>query len=218
MLQHASTYEIMRPEDVGLAKSNLVLGKHSGRHAFRDRVRELGFELDEFETNRAFQEFKKLADKKKDVYDGDLEAIIMNVDNASLGPWTLKSLDVRTSTDQPAQATVVLIDEANAETSATASGDGPIAAAFQALEQVTGVTLVLKNFELHSATIGEDAQGEVTVTVEHDGASYRGNGTSVDIVEAGSRACLEVINRILRRRSIGGDDLDSTANMERATI
>jgi 2-isopropylmalate synthase len=98
MLQHASTYEIMRPEDVGLSKSNLVLGKHSGRHAFRDRVSNLGFDLDEFETNRAFQEFKKLADKKKDVYDGDIEAIIMNVDNVSAGPWTLKSLDVQSST------------------------------------------------------------------------------------------------------------------------
>ena len=111
MLQHASTYEIMRPEDVGLAKSNLVLGKHSGRHAFRDRVRELGFALDEFETNRAFKEFKKLADKKKDVYDGDIEAIIMNVDNASSGPWVLKSLQVQTSTDKPAQAAVVLMGD-----------------------------------------------------------------------------------------------------------
>ena len=218
MLQHASTYEIMRPEDVGLAKSNLVLGKHSGRHAFRDRVRELGFDLDEFETNRAFQEFKKLADKKKDVYDGDIEAIIMNVDNASVGPWSLRSLAVRTSTDQPATATVVLLGEDNKEVTATASGDGPIAAAFLALEEVTGVSLVLKNFELHSASMGEDAQGEVTVTVEHDGASYRGNGTSVDIVEAGSRACLEVTNRILRRRQLGKPDIDSTANMERATI
>jgi 2-isopropylmalate synthase len=218
MLQHASTYEIMRPEDVGIAKSNLVLGKHSGRHAFRDRVRELGFELDEFETNRVFQEFKKLADKKKEIYDGDIEAIIMNVDNASTGPWTLKSLEVQTSTDQPAKATVVLIDEDNARASVTATGDGPVAAAFQALEGVTGVRIVLRNFELHSASIGEDAQGEVTVTVEHEGASYRGNGTSVDIVEAGCRACLEVINRILRRRRRGDGDLDPTANMERATI
>ena len=88
MLQHASTYEIMRPTDVGLSDSNLVLGKHSGRHAFRDRVTELGFELDDFEVNRAFQEFKRLADKKKDMYDGDIEAIIMNVDNSSAGPWT----------------------------------------------------------------------------------------------------------------------------------
>jgi len=218
MLQHASTYEIMRPEDVGLSKSNLVLGKHSGRHAFRDRVRELGFELDDFETNRAFQEFKRLADKKKDVYDGDIEAIIMNVDNASTGPWILKSLEVKTNTDEPADASVTLIGEDGKETKISAKGDGPIAAAFQALEQVTGVVLTLKKFELHSASIGEDAQGEVTVTVEHDGDSYRGNGTSVDIVEAGSRACLEVMNRILRRRQRGRDEGGAAADVERATI
>ena len=88
------------------------------------------------------------------MYDGDIEAIIMNVDNASVGPWTLKSLAVQTSTDQEAQATVVLVGEEGTETSETASGDGPIAAAFQALEKVTGVTLTLKNFELHSATVG----------------------------------------------------------------
>ena len=81
MLQHASTYEIMKPVDIGISKSNLILGKHSGRHAFRDRVEDLGFDLDEFEVNRAFREFKKLADKKKDMYDGDIEAIIMHVDH-----------------------------------------------------------------------------------------------------------------------------------------
>ncbi len=203
MLQHASTYEIMRPEDVGLSKSNLVLGKHSGRHAFRDRARELGFELDEFETNRAFQEFKKLADKKKDVYDGDIEAIIMNADSATSGPWTLKSLQVQTHTDQPATATVTLIDERGENTTRSAHGDGPVAAAFLALEEVTGIELTLKNFELHSSSIGEDAQGEVTVTVDYDGDAYRGRGASVDIVEAGCRACLEVMNRILRREQHG---------------
>jgi 2-isopropylmalate synthase len=218
MLQHSSTYEIMRPEDVGLSRSNLVLGKHSGRHAFRDRVRELGFELDEFETNRAFQDFKKLADRKKDVYDGDIEAIIMNADNATTGPWTLKSLQVRTRTDSPAVATVVLVGEDGKESTATAEGDGPIAAAVQALEDLTGAVITLKNFELHSASTGEDAQGEVTVSVEHDGDSYRGRGTSVDIVEAGCRACLEVINRILRRRSRDGNDPDASARMERALI
>jgi 2-isopropylmalate synthase len=112
----------------------------------------------------------------------------------------------------------VLLGEDDTKTSLTADGDGPIAAAFQALEQVTGVVLTLKKFELHSASMGEDAQGEVTVTVEHDGDSYRGNGTSVDIVEAGSRACLEVMNRILRRRKRDTGDTDSTANVERATI
>jgi len=217
MLQHASTYEIMRPEDVGLAKSSLVLGKHSGRHAFRDRLVELGFELDEFETNRAFKEFKKLADKKKDVYDGDLESLVMNAGSASSGPWTLQSLEVQTHTDQPATAAIDLIFEDGSKVSASAHGDGPIAAAFQALEQATGVELVLKNFELHSASIGEDAQGEVTVSVEYDNQSFRGRGASVDIVEAGCRACLEVINRILRRKdrgAVGAPEDDST----RATI
>jgi 2-isopropylmalate synthase len=217
MLQHASTYEIMRPEDVGLAKSSLVLGKHSGRHAFRDRLVELGFELDEFETNRAFQEFKKLADKKKDVYDGDLESLVMNAGGASSGPWTLQSLEVQTHTDQPATAAVNLVFEDSKEVSELAHGDGPIAAAFLALEQATGVELVLQNFELHSASIGEDAQGEVTVTVEHDGQSFRGHGASVDIVEAGCRACLEVMNRILRRADRGPADMPS-GDATRATI
>ncbi len=217
MLQHASTYEIMRPEDVGLSRSNLVLGKHSGRHAFRNRVRELGFELDEFETNRAFQAFKKLADKKKDIYDGDIEAIIMNVDSASAGPWILKSLSVQTESEQPATATVVLIGEDGTEVSESASGDGPVAAAFLALENVTGIVLLLKSFELRSASMGEDAQGEVTVTVEHDGSSYRGHAASVDIVEAGSRACLEVMNRLLRRGRRGAPDGENP-NINRASI
>jgi 2-isopropylmalate synthase len=217
MLQHASTYEIMRPEDVGLSRSNLVLGKHSGRHAFRARVKELGFEIDEFETNRAFKEFKKLADKKKDVYDGDIEAIIMNVDSETVGPWHLKSLSVQTSSEQPATATVFLIGEEGSEVSATATGDGPVAAAFLALENVTGVNISLKNFELRSASMGEDAQGEVTVTVEHDGNSYRGRGASVDIVEAGSRACLEVMNRLLRRNSRGERNNDDP-DINRASI
>ncbi len=217
MLQHASTYEIMRPEDVGLSKSNLVLGKHSGRHAFRDRVAELGFELDEFETNRAFQEFKKLADKKKDVYDGDIEALILNAGGASSGPFTLKSLEVQTHTEQPATASIALLNEAGEEVTESAHGDGPIAAAFLALEKATGVEMTLRNFELHSASIGEDAQGEVTVTVEIDGQSFRGRGASVDIVEAGCRACLEVMNRILRRRARGESPANSTQSTH-ATI
>jgi 2-isopropylmalate synthase len=216
MLQHASTYEIMRPGDVGISRSNLVLGKHSGRHAFRDRVRELGFELDEFETNRAFQDFKKLADKKKDLFDGDIEAIIMNVDSESAGPWILQSLAVTTHSDRPATANVELLDEQGKTHIGSASGDGPVAAAFQALAKVTGVQLELRNFELHSASMGEDAQGEVTVTVEHDGLSYRGHGASVDIVEAGSRACLEVMNRLIRRGR--RDEHRTDTGIDRATI
>ncbi len=217
MLQHASTYEIMRPEDVGLSKSNLVMGKHSGRHAFRDRVKQLGFDLDEFETNRAFQEFKKLADKKKDIYDGDIESIIMNASGSSSGPWTLKSLEVRTHTDEPATATVSLISEDDVEISESAYGDGPVAAAFKALEVATGVDVILRNFELHSTSIGEDAQGEVTVTVEIDEQSFRGRGASVDIVEAGCRACLEVMNRALRRRA-RGENLAADLSVTHANV
>ncbi len=218
MLQHASTYEIMRPTDVGLNDSNLVLGKHSGRHAFRDRVSDLGFDLDEFEVNRAFGEFKKLADKKKDMYDGDIEAIIMNVDNSSTGPWTMKSLHVTSSTESDATATVVLLDESGAEHSRSAEAPGPVEAAFKALEEITGVNLTLRNFELHSATVGDDAQGEVTVTVDYEDQPYRGHGISIDIVEAGSRAYLEVLNRILRRRGRGLDKTSTPADINRASI
>ena len=210
MLQHASTYEIMKPEEVGLSHTNLVLGKHSGRHAFKDRVKELGFDLDEFETNRAFKDFKKLADKKKDIYDGDIESIIMNVSGSISGPWSLKSLDVQTKTDKPASVTLTLIGEDGKNISESACADGPVAAVFKALENATGVNMILRNFELHSTSIGEDALGEVTVTVEINNQIYRGRGTSVDIVEAGCRAGLEVMNRTLRRRARGDINTDKS--------
>ncbi len=218
MLQHHSTYEIMRPGDVGINKSKLVHGKHSGRHAFRDRVKRLGFALDEFETNRAFQEFKKLADRKKDIYDGDIEAIIMNVNSSSSGPWILTSLKVISATAEQSTATLKLIDENGDERIETAKADGPVEAAFSVLESMTGIDLILKNFELHSATVGEDAQGEATVTVEYNGQSYRGHGTSTDIVEAACRAYLEVINRILRRRERGLEDGHLASDINRASI
>ena len=218
MLQHSSTYEIMSPKSIGISKSNLVLGKHSGRHAFRDRAKDLGFDLDDFEINRAFQEFKKLADKKKDMYDGDIEAIIMNVDNASGGPWTLKTLQIESGTGIEASATLELLNEQGEEISKRAAADGPVEAAFTALEDASGIELKLKNFELHSATVGEDAQGEATVTVEYNGQPYRGHGASVDIVEAACRAYLEVINRILRRRELGLDASANKSEVNRATI
>ncbi|MAD91806.1 MAG: 2-isopropylmalate synthase [Gammaproteobacteria bacterium] len=213
MLQHSSTYEIMKPEDVGLSHTNLVLGKHSGRHAFRDRAKELGFELDDFETNRAFQDFKKLADKKKDIYDGDIESIIMNVSGSVSGPWSLKSLDVQTETEKLSAVKLTLTGEDGINVSEYATGDGPVAAVFKALEQTTGVNMILRNFELHSTSIGEDSLGEVTVTVDIDGQTYRGRGASVDIVEAGCRAGLEVMNRTLRRRARGESDTDKAQSV-----
>ncbi|HWM29927.1 MAG TPA: 2-isopropylmalate synthase [Woeseiaceae bacterium] len=218
MLQHRSTYEIMRPEDVGFSKSNLVLGKHSGRHAFRERVRELGFDLDEFETNRAFQEFKKLADRKKDMYDGDIEAIVLNVDSASGGPWKLEALQVSSGTGRKASAEITLIDDRGKAVEKAATADGPAEAVFRALELATGIDPVLKNFDLHSATSGEDAQAEAKVVVDYDGETYRGQGTSTDIVEAGGRAYLEVINRIIRRRERGSAARAAAVDINRASI
>ena len=200
MLQHHATYEIMRPEDVGLARSNLVLGKHSGRHAFRERVEQLGFHLDDVELNRCFEEFKRLADRKKDMYDADIEAIIMNVDVGKAGPWIIDELHITAGTGTVAAAALKLSHTDGREIREAAEGDGPVAAAFRALEAATGVELTLKNFEVRGVTVGDDAQGEVTVTVEYNRQSFRGHAVSTDIVESAAFAYLEVINRILRRR------------------
>ncbi|MGI9290991.1 MAG: homocitrate synthase/isopropylmalate synthase family protein, partial [Gammaproteobacteria bacterium] len=218
MLKDASTYEIMKPEHVGISRSNLVLGKHSGRHAFRERVEQLGFELKDEELNRTFEEFKKLADRKKELFDGDIEAIIMNAGETRPGPWTLDELQISAGTGSIAGAAVRLshtdgniIDEA-------AVGDGPVEAAFKALDRAAGITLNLTNFEVRSVTVGEDAQGEVTVTVEYNGDSYRGHGISTDIVEAGALAYLEVINRVCRRQDAGVENSTSAAAKDAAVI
>jgi 2-isopropylmalate synthase len=211
MLQNRATYEIMRPEDVGLGRSNLVLGKHSGRHAFRERVEQLGFHLDDLELNRCLQEFKRLADRKKDMYDADIEAIIMNVDVGKAGPWIIDELRITAGTGTVAAAALKLAHTDGREIREAAEGDGPVAAAFRALEAATGVELTLKNFEVRGVTVGDDAQGEVTVTVEYNGQSFRGHAVSTDIVESAAFAYLEVINRILRRR-------DSDDRVEEKTI
>ena len=218
MLQHSSTYEIMKPEDIGISKSNLVLGKHSGRHAFRKRVEELGFEADDDKINSAFIEFKKLADAKKDIYDGDIEALIMNIDTSIGGPWSLKSLEITSLSGEPSNAKVTLVDEKGDVYTKSMSASGPVEAAFSAIKKITRMNLTLKKFDLHSPTIGSDAQGEVTVNVEHEGQSYRGSGTSVDIVEAGSRAYLGVINRIIRREKQGIKSAPQNNNIHRAPI
>jgi 2-isopropylmalate synthase len=204
MLQNSATYEIMRPEDVGLSHSNLVLGKHSGRHAFRKRVEQMGFELDDAELNRCFKEFKELADRKKDMYDRDIEAIIMNVDVGTTGPWSIEELHITAGTGSIATATLCVSHTDDREIRQVAEGCGPVAAAFSALEQATGLNLTLTNFEVHGVTVGDDAQGEVTVTVEYNDQSYRGHAVSTDIVESAALAYLEVINRVILRHDAKG--------------
>src|SRR5580692_8160863 len=196
MLQHRSTYEIIKPEDVGLPRSSLVLGKHSGRHAFRERVKELGFELDELELNRVFEEFKALADRKKELFDGDIEALVLRAEGSAAGPWNLSDLTIEAKSGAPARASVCLTHSNGARVERTASGDGPVDAAYKAIVVATGVALTVRKFEVHAVTIGEDAQGEAILYVDNNGRSYRGSSVSTNIIEAAGRALLEVINRI----------------------
>ncbi len=195
MLKNASTYEIMRPQDVGLTRSSLVLGKHSGRHALRERIKELGFELGDAEFARVFEEFKALADKKKELFDGDIEALVLRSEGADSGPWSLAEL---TTSSSPAggQATVTLRHADGSVIERSASGDGPVDAAFKSIEAATGLRPVLRKFELRSLSEGEDAQGEAIVYVDFNQRSYRGSSVTTDIVESATRAFLEVINRI----------------------
>jgi 2-isopropylmalate synthase len=203
VLKHHSTYEIMRPEDVGLARNSLVLGKHSGRHAFRDRVQQLGFQLDELELNRVFEQFKALADKKKELFDGDIEALVLNADHSADGPWTIGRMWTSATSGAEGSAIVRLehVDGRTVEQGAT--GDGPIDAVFKAIELATGTNVTLTKFEVRSVTAGEDAQGEALVYCEHEGRSYRGTSISTNIIESSARAFIEVINRVQTSRQNG---------------
>src|SRR5580698_1174732 len=196
MLQNRSTYEIMRPEDVGIAATTLVLGKHSGRHALRDRVKQLGFELEELELNRVFEEFKALADRKKELFDGDIEALVLRASGQMQGPWIFDTLGVEVHSGAQAHASVRLKHADGRSLEREATGDGPVDAAYKAIVLATGVTVTVRKFEVHAVTIGEDAQGEAILYVDADGRSYRGSSISTNIIEAASRALLEVINRI----------------------
>jgi 2-isopropylmalate synthase len=196
MLKHHSTYEIMRPEDVGLSRSSLVLGKHSGRHAFRERVKSLGFELDEIELNRVFEEFKALADKKKELFDGDIEALVLRAEGSAAGPWSLAELKTVADSRSPAEAFVRLQHADGRTVERQVTGDGPVDAAFKAIEAATGISVALRKFEVRGVTEGEDAQGEAVVYVEYNQRTYRGSSVSTNIVESSTKAFLEVINRI----------------------
>jgi 2-isopropylmalate synthase len=196
MLQNSATYEIMKPEDVGLSKSNLVLGKHSGRHAFNQRVIELGFNVDEAKLESAFQEFKIIADKKKEISDGDIEAIILSSDKATDGPWSLLDLEVKTKKGTPASANVTLMHLENGELSTSCDGDGPVEATFKCLSALSKIELKLIKFDIKSVSKGDDAQGEVIITVTYDGKNYRGHGVSTDIVESSALAYIDVINML----------------------
>ncbi len=197
MLKERSTYEIMRPEDVGFARTDLVMGKHSGRAALNDRVRALGFQLTGEQLQKLFEDFKVLADKKKEVYDGDIVALIDHqLLEVQSGQWQLVAFEAESGTGRTPRAKLTLRRENQDFAEELSIGDGPIDAAFFVVEKITGVKLSCRAFEARSASIGRDAQAEVTLEVEHQGVVYRGRGVSTDTVEATVRAILNAVNRI----------------------
>ncbi|MGB0513287.1 MAG: 2-isopropylmalate synthase [Wenzhouxiangellaceae bacterium] len=200
MLAHRETYEIMRPEDVGIHRSTLVLGKHSGRHALADRVRELGFSLSETELERLFGRFKQLADRKRQVFDADIEALVVGESSDSAGPWTLEHFHATSGLgeQQLASAAVGVLGPDGVRHREAATGDGPVDAAFKALARATGTAFELQGMRLRSITEGEDAQAEVEVRARIDGADFTGRGVATDIVAACVRAFVEILNRASR--------------------
>ena len=200
MLMHHATYEIMRPEDVGFSQSHLVLGKHSGRHAFRERVKELGYHLDEDQLNKVFEEFKILADKKKEVYEADLEALIETVIHRAPSLWTLEAFTCNAGSGTVPSAAVCLWRHDGTILRDAGIGDGPVDAVFRTIERITGIDVDLKDYRVRSVSMGEDAQGEATVVAEYNGRTYRGRAASTDIIEASALAFLHVINRIAYRQ------------------
>ena len=202
MLKERSTYEIMKPEDVGFTKTDLVLGKHSGRAALADRAKALGFKLTVEQIQIVFDEFKKLADKKKEVYDGDIAALIEQLIHGAPPEeeWKLVGFELGCGTHHKPQVKLTLKRGDKEFSELVSDGDGPIDCAFLATEKITGINVRCRDYQVRSATLGHDALGEVTLEVEHQGQSFRGRGTSTDTVEATIQAILSAVNRIVSSR------------------
>ncbi len=196
MLKNRNTYEIMDPRDIGVPESKLVLGKHSGRHALSGRVKDMGYTIDEEMLNKVYEDFKHLADRKKDVFDEDIEALLDRRLGEGRKLFELVSFKVTAGTDETSVALVKLRDSAGVEKMDTAYGDGPIDAVFGAIQRITGVSVTLEDYVTRSITGGKDAQGEASIRISHNGRKVRGRGVSTDVIEAAAEAYLSAINRI----------------------
>jgi 2-isopropylmalate synthase len=204
MLKERSTYEIMDPQEVGLPQTELVLGKHSGRHALRQRVLDLGYHLDDKQLQNVFDGFKTLADRKKLIYDADIEALAEAQMYTGPAVWTLEAVTCNAGTATIPTASVCLWHQGGEIHKTAMIGDGPIDAVFKAIEQLTGIEPRLRDYRLRSVTVGEDALGEAHVEVECNGRTLTGRAVSTDIVEASALAFLQVINRIAMRKAYEG--------------
>lgn len=201
MLKERSTYEIMNPEDVGISGTELVLGKHSGRHAFRAHMDELGFALEGEDLQSAYDAFIALADKKKHIYDDDLVAIMQEQMDTESQAYMLECIHVSTGSSTVPTATVRLQQQGERKEDA-ACGDGPVEAALRTIDRITGIQAKLLDFSLQAITTGKDALGEVTVQVSFpDSSRITGKGSSTDIVEASAKAYLNCINRYIAREA-----------------
>ena len=198
LLKNRATYEIMLPEDVGRTDTELVLGKHSGRHALFQRVRELGYHLDPPQLDRVFQSFKELADRKKMIYDADIEALCEAQIHEGPSLWTLETFQAIAGGIPT--ATVCLWRRDGVIFKDAAVGDGPIDAVFKTIERITGVDVQLRDYQVRSVTVGEDALGEARVEAEYNSRLVRGRGLSTDIIEASALAFIQVINRIVMQQ------------------
>jgi 2-isopropylmalate synthase len=200
MLKHRGTYEIMHPETVGWLRSEMVLGRHSGRHAIHDRLQALGFSLDEIGLERVFHAFKTLAEKKREIFDADLETLALAVEPGQAKGWQLVRWHVHTGTTQGSlpTATVELAAPDGRSVTEAAVGDGPVHALCNAFSRATGLALELESYQVHSVTTGEDAQGQATLSARFDGVELTGSGTSTDILEATALAWIDMANRWLR--------------------
>jgi 2-isopropylmalate synthase len=195
MLKEKTTYEIMRPETVGISQSTLVLGKHSGRHAFRERIRAMGYELSEVHLNQAFQRFKEVADKKKQVYDEDIEALI--ADEILRIPDTYKLIHVNAVSGSVTVPTATVQLEIGGKLFQDAGfGDGPVDAAYKTISKITKTKSHLLKFSINAITGGTDAQGEVSVVLEEAGIRVTGHGAHTDIIIAAAKAYINGLNKL----------------------
>ena len=198
VLKHRETYEIMRAEDVGWTTNRMVLGKHSGRNAFRTRLEELGVSFaSEEELNAAFARFKELADKKHEIYDEDLQALVTDANLTANERIKLRYLRVCSETGETPRAQVTLAVDGE-ERSATADGGGPVDASFKAIESILRTDTDLLLYSVNNITSGTDAQGEVTVRVAKGGRIFNGQGADTDIVIASAKAYVNALNKVLQ--------------------
>jgi len=202
VLKEKKTYEIMTPESVGRASNKLVLGKHSGRHAFRDRLDQLGFELAEDEFKRVFKHFKRLSDQKKDIYDEDIEEIIAEEVLRIPDTIELKHANITSGTELVPTASVELVFN-GATIKQAGFGDGPVDAVFKTIAAITGDKSRLVKYQVNAITGGTDAQGVVSVRIQEGDMQVVGRGAHTDVIVASAKAYVNALNKLERRKRTG---------------